>query len=226
MEACRTVAAAVARSVARATAGDPTGCGRRASCTCSTRTSAGSSCPWRLGFGPGQTRWRRLGRWHETGVFDRPHRILLAQPHAADELDWSRACVDASHIRSHPREKREPGPTRRRSTAGRRAVNTAPALIPAGLPLTFRFLTTVNRGTVGEHVPDRVLDHRSVRIPGRSGARSSRRCTHWSIRARRHFLGHRGSEFQPPAPRGAERPAGARLLSGRASGSGRAAAVR
>ncbi|MGW2651735.1 transposase [Streptomyces sp. NPDC001393] len=59
--------------------------------------------PPELGFGSGQTCWRRLGRWHEAGVFEQLHRLLLAELHAADELDWSRACVDASRIRAKKR---------------------------------------------------------------------------------------------------------------------------
>ncbi|MEV1083616.1 transposase [Streptomyces sp. NPDC050211] len=77
--------------------------------------------PLELGFGSGQTCWRRLGRWHEAGVFDKLHRILLAELHAADELDWTRACADASHIRA---KKGARPPARRRSTAGRRSVST------------------------------------------------------------------------------------------------------
>jgi transposase len=77
--------------------------------------------PLELGFGSGQTCWRRLGRWHEAGVFEKLHHILLAELHAADALDWTRACVDASHIRA---KKGARPPARLRSTAGRRAVNT------------------------------------------------------------------------------------------------------
>lgn len=63
-------------------------------------SSTAHTLPPELGFGSGQTCWRRLGRWHEAGVFDRLHRLLLAELHAAGELDWSRACVDVSHIRA------------------------------------------------------------------------------------------------------------------------------
>ncbi|MEU6672229.1 transposase [Streptomyces sp. NPDC046727] len=77
--------------------------------------------PLELGFGSGQTCWRRLGRWHESGLFDQLHRLLLAVLHAADELDCSRACVDASHIRVKKGAKQ---PARHRSTAERRAVST------------------------------------------------------------------------------------------------------
>ncbi|MGW7613099.1 transposase [Streptomyces sp. NPDC054766] len=59
--------------------------------------------PLELGFGSGQTCWRRLGRWHEAGVFETLHGIRLAELHAADALDWTRACVDASHIRAKER---------------------------------------------------------------------------------------------------------------------------
>ncbi len=52
--------------------------------------------PQELGFGSGQTCWRRLGRCHDAGVFEKLHHILLAKLHAADALDWTRACVDAS----------------------------------------------------------------------------------------------------------------------------------
>ncbi|MER6409393.1 transposase [Streptomyces viridosporus] len=53
-----------------------------------------------LGFGSGQTCWRRLDRWQQTGVFKQLRRILLAELNAAGEPDWSRACVDGSHVRA------------------------------------------------------------------------------------------------------------------------------
>jgi transposase len=74
--------------------------------------------PLELAFGSGQTCWHRLGRWHEAGVFDRLHRLLLAELHAADELDWSRACVDASHIRAKKRGREATGPSPVDRTAG------------------------------------------------------------------------------------------------------------
>src|SRR6185437_13247262 len=61
--------------------------------------------PWRflpkgLGFGSGMTCWRRLREWHETGVWQRLHELLLAELRAADILDFSRAAVDSSHLRA------------------------------------------------------------------------------------------------------------------------------
>ncbi|MFD4874431.1 transposase [Streptomyces sp. NPDC058420] len=76
--------------------------------------------PLELGFGSGQTCWRGLERWQWVGVFDQLHRVPLAELNAAGELDWSRACVDGSHIRT---KKGAPTPVRRRSTGGRRAAN-------------------------------------------------------------------------------------------------------
>ncbi|WP_268255617.1 transposase [Streptomyces flavofungini] len=77
--------------------------------------------PPELGFASGQACWRRLDRWQQAGIFERLHQTLLAKLHAAGELDWSRVCVDGSHIRA---KKGEPRPARRRSTGGRQAANT------------------------------------------------------------------------------------------------------
>jgi transposase len=78
--------------------------------------------PLELGVGPGQTCWRRLERWQQAGGFDQLHRILLAELNAAGELDWSRACVDGSHIRA--KKRGAPTLVRRRSTDGRRVAST------------------------------------------------------------------------------------------------------
>ncbi|MFD5744978.1 IS5 family transposase [Streptomyces massasporeus] len=56
--------------------------------------------PLELGLGSGQTCWRRLDRWQRAGVFEKLHRLLLAELNAAGDLDWSRACVDGSQVRA------------------------------------------------------------------------------------------------------------------------------
>jgi transposase len=56
--------------------------------------------PQELGFGSGMTCWRRLAEWHEAGVWQRLHEVLLAKLRAADALDFSRAAVDSSHVRA------------------------------------------------------------------------------------------------------------------------------
>ncbi len=54
--------------------------------------------PQELGFGCGMTAWRRLRDWQEAGVWARLHELLLAELHAAGEIDWSRAVADSSHL--------------------------------------------------------------------------------------------------------------------------------
>ena len=46
------------------------------------------------------TCWRRLGAWQEAGVWQRLHETLLAELHAAGDLDWSRAVADSSQIQA------------------------------------------------------------------------------------------------------------------------------
>jgi transposase len=77
--------------------------------------------PQELGFGSGMTCWRRLRDWHQAGVWVRLHELLLAELHAADQLDWSKAVIDSSHVRAL---KGGPKPGRARSTAARPARNT------------------------------------------------------------------------------------------------------
>lgn len=55
--------------------------------------------PQELGFGSGMTCWRRLRDWGAAGVFDQLHEVLLAELHAADQIDWSRAIADSSRGR-------------------------------------------------------------------------------------------------------------------------------
>jgi transposase len=77
--------------------------------------------PQQLGFGSGMTCWRRLAAWHEADVWQRLHELLLAELHAADKLDWSKAVIDGSHLRAM---KGGPKPDRARSTAPNPARST------------------------------------------------------------------------------------------------------
>ncbi len=56
--------------------------------------------PQDLGFGSGMTCWRRLRDWNEAGVWQRLHKVLLAELNAASRLDRSRCVVDSSHVRA------------------------------------------------------------------------------------------------------------------------------
>jgi transposase len=73
-----------------------------------------SGLPWELlptemGCGSGMTCWRRLRDWHAAGVWDRLHRLLLDELGQADQIDWSRACVDSASV---PAKKGAPRPDR------------------------------------------------------------------------------------------------------------------
>ncbi|MBU3863212.1 hypothetical protein KN815_03585 [Streptomyces sp. 4503] len=73
--------------------------------------------PLKLKFGSGQTCWRRLGRWQKVWVYERLRCILLAELNAAGELDWTRACVDDSHVRAKEGDSTTgPSPVDRRKT--------------------------------------------------------------------------------------------------------------
>jgi transposase len=56
--------------------------------------------PQELGFGCGMTAWRRLHDWQQAGVWQRLHELLLAELHAAGEIEWSRAIADSSHVQA------------------------------------------------------------------------------------------------------------------------------
>ncbi len=64
-----------------------------------------SGIPWEMlpqemGCGSGMTCWRRLRDWHEAGVWQRLHELLLSKLRAADQIDWSRAVVDSGSVRA------------------------------------------------------------------------------------------------------------------------------
>ena len=48
----------------------------------------------------GSTCWRRLARWHDHGVWQRLHEMLLAELRSAGALDLAHAVVDSSHLRA------------------------------------------------------------------------------------------------------------------------------
>ncbi len=54
--------------------------------------------PQEMGCGSGMTCWRRLRDWQEAGVWAELHAVLLDKIAAADQLDWSRACVDSASV--------------------------------------------------------------------------------------------------------------------------------
>lgn len=77
--------------------------------------------PQELGFGSGMTCWRRLAAWNEAGVWDQLHAVLLKELRSKNQLDWSRAVIDSSHVRA---ARRGPKAVPVRSTAHDRAAST------------------------------------------------------------------------------------------------------
>src|ERR671913_531490 len=62
-----------------------------------------SGIPWEMlpqemGCGSGSTCWRRLRDWQEAGVWEELHRALLDRLGQAEEIDWSRACLDSASV--------------------------------------------------------------------------------------------------------------------------------
>ncbi|MGA5206711.1 hypothetical protein [Streptomyces variegatus] len=76
-----------------------------------------------MGFGSGQTCWRRVERWQQAGVFD-PSCTGSCSPSSTrrgSSIGPGRAWTAPTSAR---KKRGAPAPVRRRSTAGRRAANT------------------------------------------------------------------------------------------------------
>jgi transposase len=56
--------------------------------------------PQEMGCGSGMTCWRRLRDWQQAGVWQALHEVLIAKLNGAEQIDWSRAVVDASYVRA------------------------------------------------------------------------------------------------------------------------------
>jgi transposase len=79
--------------------------------------------PQELGFGSGMTCSPpgRLAAWNEAGVWDQLHQLLLNKLRSKNQLDWSRAVIDSSHVRA---ARRGPKAAPVRSTEHVRAAGT------------------------------------------------------------------------------------------------------
>lgn len=93
--------------------------------------------PQEMGCGSGMTCWRRLRDWQAAGVWDRLHRLLLAELRAVDKLDFSRAAIDSSSVRAvGGGEKTGPNPTDRRKLGSKHHVLTDANGVPLKTTLT------------------------------------------------------------------------------------------
>jgi transposase len=77
--------------------------------------------PQELGCGSGMTCWRRLRDWNAANVWHRLHTVLLDRLGAADQIDWSRASLDAGSLRA---KKGGPKPGRTRPIGAKPARRT------------------------------------------------------------------------------------------------------
>ena len=82
-----------------------------------------SGIPWEMlpqemGCGSGVTCWRRLREWHEAGVWEKLHRILLDRLGEAKQIDWKRASLDSASV---PAKRGDKEPERIRRIRERRA---------------------------------------------------------------------------------------------------------
>lgn len=64
-----------------------------------------SGLPWEMlpkemGCGSGMTGWLRSRDWQKAGVWDKLHRVLLAQLRNVDRIDFARMIADSSSIRT------------------------------------------------------------------------------------------------------------------------------
>ena len=122
--------------------------------------------PQELGCGSGMTCWRRLRDWHEAGVWQALHELLLAELNGADRIDWSRAAVDSSSVRAlGGGEKTGPNPTDRSKPGSKHHVITD----GGGIPLATT-LTGANAADVGQLIP---LVDAIPPIRGKPGARDA-----------------------------------------------------
>ncbi|CAM5693134.1 IS5 family transposase OS=Streptomyces chartreusis OX=1969 GN=CP983_24875 PE=4 SV=1 [Streptomyces chartreusis] len=83
--------------------------------------------PQELGFGSGMTCWRRLAAWNEAGVWDQLHQLLLNKLRSKNQLDWSRAVIDSSPVRTQGPKS---GPTAHARAASTTSSPTAKASRP------------------------------------------------------------------------------------------------
>lgn len=93
--------------------------------------------PAELGCGCGKSCRHYLQLWHQAGVWRTLHALLLAELNGADEIDWSRALIDASFAKApEGGEDTGPNPTDRRKSGSKHHVLTDAQGIPLNATVT------------------------------------------------------------------------------------------
>ena len=93
--------------------------------------------PAELGCGCGKTCRHYLRIWHRAGVWQELHALLLAELNGADQIDWSRALIDASLCKA-PEGGEDTGPnsTDRSKSGSKHHVLTDAQGIPLNATVT------------------------------------------------------------------------------------------
>ena len=93
--------------------------------------------PAELGCGCGKTCRHYLQAWHTAGVWLQLHALLLAELNGADQIDWSRALIDASFAKApEGGEDTGPNPTDRSKSGSKHHVLTDAHGIPLNAKVT------------------------------------------------------------------------------------------
>ena len=93
--------------------------------------------PAELGCGCGKTCHHYLQEWYRAGVWQELHALLLAELNGADQIDWSRALIDASFCKApEGGEDTGPNPTDRGKSGSKHHVLTDAQGIPLNATVT------------------------------------------------------------------------------------------
>jgi transposase len=93
--------------------------------------------PAELGCGCGKTCRHHLRLWHQAGVWLQLHALLLAELNGGNQIDWSRALIDASFAKApEGGEKTGPNPTDRSKSGSEHHLMTAAQGIPLAATVT------------------------------------------------------------------------------------------
>ncbi len=102
--------------------------------------------PAELGLGCGKTCRHYLQHWYDSGVWQQLHQVLLTELDEADQIDWSRAAVDASMAKAPlGGEDTGPNPTDRGKSGGTDHVLVDGHGIPLSAVSTAANVPEINR---------------------------------------------------------------------------------
>src|SRR5437764_5362202 len=129
--------------------------------------------PAEQGLGCGKTCRNYLKLWHQAGVWQKLHAVLLAELNGAGQIDWGRALIDASFAEApEGGEDTGPNPTDRGKSGTKHHVMTDAQGVPLSATVTAAHVNEVTQvfqvltdmpPVVGKPRPTRATPHR---LPG------------------------------------------------------------